>query len=130
LVCSLLLRYVLVPPVPIAEFPAAPMLPLITKEQPTWSKAAIAPGPAVALPKPTATVGRLPWRQQQGGFILGSLGLDLDRIHAWQKTLIDTQKADGSFPGADPIAATSLAALALQAYSAKDVVVVAGGRAR
>ena len=39
LVCSLLLRYVLVPPVPIAEFPTAPMLPLIGKEQPSWSKA-------------------------------------------------------------------------------------------
>jgi hypothetical protein len=119
LVCALVFRWVVVPKMPPADLPPVPM-GRILPEQP--------PAPTATLP--AATLQRLPWRRDYGSALIGSLGVDLVQIEAWQQAILAPQQPDGSFPGEDPLAATGLAALALQAYPHSDAVSAAATKAR
>jgi hypothetical protein len=118
-VCALVFRWVVVPNMPPADLPPVPMGRILPEQPPT-----------AAVTLPTATLQRLPWRRDYGSALIGSLGVDLVQLDAWQQSILATQAADGSFAGDDPIAATGLAALALQAYPHADAVVIAATKAR
>ena len=116
LVCALFVRYVLVPALPPADLPpyqADSLLPL---------------PPAPVHMQPAAT--RLEWRHQTIAAELDGLGVDLVHLEAQQHELIEVQRGDGSFSGDDSVAATGLAALALQAYPLSDEARVAAAAAR
>jgi hypothetical protein len=117
-VCALCLRYLLVPAMPIADLPPLPVPTLLPAQLSAVSVASAAPA------------GRLAWRHDHVEGILSTLGIDLVHLEAWQKAVLLTQREDGSFSGGDPLAATGLAALALQAYPTDDACVAAAARAR
>jgi hypothetical protein len=87
---------------------------------------------AAAAPAPAATAAgsRLAWRREHAAAVLAGLGIDAARIQAWQRALLADQQADGGFPGGDALAATALAATALQAAPGDEAVVAAAARAR
>ena len=116
LVCALFVRYVLVPALPPADLPpyqADSLLPL---------------PPAPVHMQPAAT--RLEWRHQTIAAELDGLGVDLVHLEAQQHELIEVQRGDGSFSGDDSVAATGLAALALQAYPLSEEARAAAAAAR
>lgn len=128
LVCSLVLRYVAVPRAPAAHVPPAPDLALLGGD-PAWAAAATqteAPAAAVAPPD----TGRLAWRQRHGTSLLSAFSIDLEPLQAAQQALLAAQKDDGGFPGDEPMCATALAALALQAWPATPELTAAAARAR
>jgi hypothetical protein len=129
LVIAIIINWVMVPPVPQPEFPDLPQVPLFD----SMALQATDPGKTqTAAPAETLPIeqNRLVWRQQQGTYILSSLGLDFGRIRRWQQSIIDSQQANGSFAGGDADSATALAALALQAYPSSDATMVAAAKAR
>lgn len=119
LVCSLVLRHVVAPPMPPSDWPDAPLLPLIPKDPPAWAAngipSATGTAGAAALRGPVEFNGRLAWRRTHAPLILGGLGIDRTKLTAWQQAIAATVGADGSVAGDDPLAANALAMLALQA---------------
>jgi hypothetical protein len=129
LVIAIIINWVMVPPVPSPEFPDLPQVALFDSMAPQTGDAGKT---TAATPVETSLIkqSRLVWRQQQGTYILSSLGLDFGRIRRWQQSIIDSQQANGSFAGGDTDSATALAALALQAYPSSDATVAAAAKAR
>ena len=129
LICSLVLRYVAVPNPPSAYVPEAPDIALLGGE-PAWAaSAAVAPVETTATATP-AREGRLAWRQRQGTNLLSAFSIDFKPLQATQKALLAAQKPDGSFAGDEPVCATALAALALQAWPATPEITAGAAKAR
>lgn len=120
LVCALTFRWLIVPDMPAPELPAVALGDIEPK--PAASEA------AVDLPLGATT--RLAWRREHGSALLSPLGVDLVQLQAWSDAIAKEQRADGSFPGQDALAATGLAALALQAYPREDRALAAAASAR
>jgi hypothetical protein len=119
LICALVFRWIVVPKMPPADLPPVPLSSILPDQRPT-----------AVVSLPTATLQRLPWRRDYASALVGSLGVDLVQLEAWQQAIVATQLPEGSFPGDDPLAATGLAALALQAYPHADAVITAAAKAR
>lgn len=115
LICALLLRYVAVPKPPAPEVPAAPDLTLFAADVPWATKAVEAP-PVPSAKSLIPDSNRLSWRTQQASPLLSSFSFEFKVLDDGVKALIAAQKPDGSFPGEQPLAATALATLALQAW--------------
>ena len=122
LICALIVRYVMVPPMPLVEFPLAPAIALFPKDAPAWTGATLASG-AVAAPAASgaaaggAASGPITaWRQSSAARTLTALGVSTLKLDAWIAQLVKAQHADGGFPGEDDLAATALGVLALDAY--------------
>jgi hypothetical protein len=151
MVCALVLRYGLVPAMPVLELPPAPALPLFPKEAPAWIEkakeastatddgAVLAPNATnddIAPPLPASgsklrdLAGRLGWRRDFARSILGDLRVDRKRLRGWQKSILASYDGKGSFAGEDPIAATSLCLLALQAWPSDEAVAIVMGQAQ
>ncbi len=126
LVCTLVLRHVVAPPMPPSDWPDAPLLPLIPKDPPAWAVNAIpsATGTAggAALRGPVEFNGRLAWRRTHAPLILSGLGVDRAKLSAMQHAVAGTVAADGAVAGDDPLAANALASLALQASPGDEAV--------
>jgi hypothetical protein len=120
LLCAIILRAMVVPQMPVADLPA-PDIPTLVPQS---------VGETQSTPIPLGSPKRLAWRHDNAGALIGSEGVDLMQVQTWQNTIAAAQKPDGSFPGDDPLAATGLAALALQAYPREDAIVAAAARAR
>lgn len=124
LICALIVRYVMVPPMPLLEFPLAPPIALFPKDVPAWTGATLASGAAATPAASTAPAGGAPsgpitaWRQAAAARTLTALGISTLKLNAWIAQLVTAQHADGGFPGDDDLAATALAVLALDAYPA------------
>ncbi|MHC5067342.1 MAG: hypothetical protein ACYTF0_02010 [Planctomycetota bacterium] len=69
------------------------------------------------------------WRQRHATTLLATTGGDIDRVRAWQQQLVASQQDDGSFTADDPIAATSLATLALLTIPGDPIIDDAAARA-
>ena len=115
LVCALLLRYVAVPKPPAPDIPAPPDLQLFSGSAP-WAAKAMAAPPAPTAKSLIPDASRLAWRAHQGPALLAAYNLDLRPISDTLAMIVAQQKADGSFAGRQPLAATALAALTLQAW--------------
>jgi hypothetical protein len=121
LICALIVRYVMVPPMPLLEYPLAPSIALFPKDAPPWTGATLASG-AVAGPASGATAAGATggpitaWRQSSAARTLSALGVSTLKLDAWVAQLVKVQHADGGFPGDDDLAATALGVLALDAY--------------
>ena len=109
LIVALILRFALVPDLPRAD--ASVSLP--AQVLPEIERGA----PAAAAP---TTVGiasqRLRWRATVCRVTANQLGLDLAQMDMVRSTIGAAQKPDGTWNGEDPLAATALATLALQAW--------------
>ncbi len=105
---ALILRAALVPDLPPADAP--PDLPerLLTTIETTVS-ADDAGNTAIASP-------RLRWRAVVCRPIATQLGLDTAALDATRERIAAAQRPDGTWAGSDPLAATALATLALQAW--------------
>jgi hypothetical protein len=121
---AMILRYLMVPQPPVAEMPlqsAQSASAIFHPTMPAWIRR---DGPAKSSAAPAANLSALAdrdpsllaWRKRQGDFVLGSTGVDLTQIGNWQIAILNKQRPDGSWAGGDPLAATGLACLALQAY--------------
>lgn len=126
LVCALVLRHVVAPPMPPSDWPDAPLLPLIPKDPPAWAANAI-PAPTnnaggAAVRGPVEFNGRLAWRRDHAALILGGLGVQRAKLTALQHAVAATVGADGAVAGDDPLAANALATLALQACPGDEAV--------
>lgn len=152
LVCALVLRFGLVPAMPTLELPPAPALPLFPKEAPAWIEKIRDAAPTsaedntlaatnvgnddIAPPLPATgsklrdLSGRLAWRRDVARSILGDLRVDRKRLRALQKTIIASFDGKGAFAGEDPIAATSLCLLALQAWPSDETVAIVMAQAQ
>jgi len=106
LACAAFARLVMVPDLPSADLPP-------------YQVASLLPLPPTPVRMQPAT-SRLEWRRLHLLAELDGLGIDLVHLESQQHELVQTQRSDGSFPGDDPVAATGLAALALQAYPLSD----------
>ena len=123
LVCALVLRHVVAPPMPPSDWPDAPLLPLIPKDPPAWAVNAIpATGGAETVRGPVEFNGRLAWRRSHAALILSGLGIDRVKLTALQHAIAGTVGADGAVAGDDPLAANALATLALQACPGDEAV--------
>ena len=124
LVCTLVLRHVVAPPMPPSDWPDAPLLPLISKDPPAWAVNAIpsADGTTVTVRGPVEFNGRLAWRRSHAALILTGLGIDRVKLTALQHAVAGTVGADGAVAGDDPLAANALATLALQACPGDEAV--------
>lgn len=115
LVTTIILRVALVPTLPRADIPTqlpAQVVPLFER---TSAPALVAgPGNTVIASE------RLRWRAATCRVQANSLGLDLAALDLAHERLLKAQKADGSFAGSDPLAATGLALLGLQAWPTDD----------
>lgn len=110
LVTAFILRLAFVPDLPPVEAP----LTLPDRIIPEVERAAAV---ASAGSGNTAIASRrLRWRATVCRPLANQLGLDLEAMDAARERISATQKADGTWPGEDPLAATGLAALALQAW--------------
>lgn len=129
LICALLLRYVAVPRPPAPDIPSAPDLQLFSDKAAWVAKAAAAP-PAPTAKSLIPDASRLAWRALQGPALLAAYNLDQRPINDALALIIAQQKADGSFPGGQPLAATALAALTLQAWPREPLQRQAAEKAR
>jgi hypothetical protein len=119
LIFVLVVRVMVIPPIPIAELPPAQIEQLIPAENPSSSTAL-----------PLNEFKRLPWRRDNAMALLGGVGIDTVQLQNWQNAIAAAQRPDGSFSGEDELAATGLMALALQAFPMDGRVVDAAARAR
>lgn len=145
LVSVLIVRCTVLPAVPPAELPRAEPRnaeKLLSVEAVGWGDAATAPTvapttlpaveTAVRWPRPVRSAGDeglVAWRRVAAAPLLNAAGLDLSRIRAHQAGLAAAQTSHGSFPGADRLAATALALLALQAWPGEPTIDAAASRA-
>ncbi len=131
-ITALILTYTMVPAVPPLELPSPVIGAAFPAEVPPWAAgAATAQGSAAPAGQPPAKLGaRLAWRRSQASYLLTSLGVELDKVRAWQNDLVAAQLADGSWPAGDPLAGTALIAAALQAAPLSSASERAGARAR
>ena len=109
LIVALILRFALVPDLPRADAAAslpAYVLPEIERSAPG------ATAPAVT----GITSQRLRWRATICRPTANQLGLDLAQLDRVRSAIGAAQKPDGTWNGEDPLAATALATLALQAW--------------
>ena len=109
LIVALILRFALVPDLPRADASAslpAQILPEIERST-----------PANAAPT-SASIdsSRLRWRATVCRPTANQLGLDLAQMDSVRTAIGAAQKPDGTWTGEDPLAATALATLALQAW--------------
>lgn len=120
LITAIILRTALVPALPPADIPTqlpAQVIPVFDRT----------PAPAMqAGPGNTAVVSpRLRWRGATCRALANGLGLDLAALDQARERVAAAQKPDGSFAGTDPLAATGLAVLALQAWPSDDCLAAA-----
>lgn len=120
LITTIILRTALVPALPPADIPTqlpAQLIPLFDRT----TAPAMQAGPGntvVASP-------RLRWRATTCRALANGLGLDLAALDQARERIATAQKPDGSFAGSDPLAATGLAVLALQAWPSDDSLAAA-----
>jgi len=113
LVAALIVRLVIVPDLPPARMPLADarsggvLLPMVASDTPMPRADLLLGGGEESL---------VDWRTGNADHLLGSFGIDLENLRAWQHQIIEYQQEDGSFAGSDRVVATALAVLALQAY--------------
>jgi hypothetical protein len=118
LVCAFGARWMLMPAMPPAYLPAFRPDHLIPE---TLMQ------PPAAAPQ---AASRMAWRASIAPELMAEVQSSVAQIGTLQAARMKAQKADGSFDGPDAIAATALAALALQSYPCGDDVVAAATRAR
>ena len=111
LICAILGRCALAPDLPAPDLLPAPAEELLSERMPNTRAAA-----AVAEAAPP----RLLRRRAQAARTLRDLGIDAKAIAALQKPIIAAQQPDGLWLGPDPLAASGLALLALQALPLGD----------
>ncbi len=134
-VCALILNLAIVPAMPPLDLPSPVLGQAIPSEVPGWA-AVVAPAAAAVqsgqgAPAKEPELGeRLKWRRSQVTYLLGSLGIDLVTVRAWQDELCSDQQPDGSWSGGDALAATALNAAALQAAALTPTSEGAARRAR
>ncbi len=124
LLSAIIVRATLVPALPRADIPVqlpAQIIPVTERTTPA--------SPGAASGKSSTSVPmlgeRLRWRSTVCRALLSSLGLDLAALDRAADHLAAAQKSDGSFPGGDPLAATGLAVLGLQAWPSDERLAVA-----
>ena len=110
LVTAFILRLALVPDLPPVEAPLTLPDRVIPEIERAAAVASIGSGNTAISSK------RLRWRATVCRPLANQLGLDLDAMDGARERIAAAQKADGTWPGEDPLAATGLAALALQAW--------------
>ena len=128
LICALIVRYALVPPLPPLDYPQAPAVALFPAEAPAWSGTALATAPATATADAPAGGPLTAWRQQHAARLLGDLGISTLKLDGWLARLVTAQQADGGFPGDDELAASALAVLALETCPTSPAVRQAAAR--
>ena len=115
LITTIILRSALVPALPPADIPTqlpAQLIPVFDRMT--------APVMQVGSGNTEVTSPRLRWRATTCRALANGLGLDLAALDQARERIAAAQKADGSFAGSDPLAATGLAVLALQAWPSDD----------
>ncbi len=123
LVSVLILRLALVPTLPPPEIP----LQLPPDVVPTLERAGL---PSIAQDGNTVIASpRLRWRSIVCRTLANNLGLDSAAMDKAVTKVIAAQKSDGTWAGGDPLAATALATLALQAWPT-DIGLSRASRAR
>ncbi len=120
LVCVVVFRALIVPAMPLADLPPPQLGSILPQEIP----------PPAIVAAPVGDQKRLAWRRDNAGVLVGGLGADVAQLVAAQTAIVATQKPEGTFPGADPLAATALMTLALQAYPKDAAVVTAAAKSR
>lgn len=125
LITTIIIRVALVPALPPAEIPSqlpAQVIPVFDRT--------LAPAAAFGASNTPVASPRLRWRATTCRALANGLGLDLAALDQARERLAKAQKADGSFTGSDPLAATGLGVLGLQAWPADDALAAAAkGRA-
>lgn len=113
LMAALIVNVVVIPELPQARMPQPDPLP----------GAELLPPPAqeTAATTPELAVGAgasalIDWRRTNATHLIGSFGTDLERVLGWMQQVLDRQQPDGSFLGSDPLVATAVSVLALQAW--------------
>ncbi len=112
-------RWALVPELP----PASPVVALAKNLLPETAGAA-PPAPAA---NGAITSARMRWRAAVCRSIGNGLGLDLAALDRVRDELIGSQRADQTWAGDDPLAATALNTLALQAWPTPGSLATAAG---
>lgn len=110
LLTTIVLRLALVPALPTVDVPVALPDRVLPEIERAASVSSIGAGNSAVASK------RLRWRSTVCRTIASQQGLDLAAMDAARERIAATQKADGTWAGDDALAATGLAALALQAW--------------
>ncbi len=120
LITTIVVRLALVPTLPPAEIPTqlpAQVIPVFERT--------LAPSAALGASNTPVASPRLRWRATTCRALANGLGLDLAALDQARERLAKAQKPDGSFPGGDPLAATGLGVLGLQAWPSDDALAAA-----
>ena len=120
LITTIVVRLALVPALPPAEIPTqlpAQVIPVFERT--------LAPSAALGASNTPVASPRLRWRATTCRALANGLGLDLAALDQARERLLKAQKADGSFSGSDPLAATGLGVLGLQAWPSDDALAAA-----
>ena len=109
LIAVVVLRLALVPSMPLADVPSQLPVEVVPGLERANVPLAIDGNTAITSP-------RLRWRATVCRTLANGLGLDSAAMDKALGRIIAAQKADGTWAGGDPLAATALATLALQAW--------------
>lgn len=120
LITTIILRAALVPALPPADIPTLLPAQIIPVFERTTAPAMQAGSGNTVVASPL-----LRWRATTCRAFANSLGLDLAALDQARDRVSAAQKPDGSFPGSDPLAATGLSVLALQAWPSDDSLAAA-----
>jgi hypothetical protein len=124
LISTSVVRMALVPALPPADIPLQlPMRVIPMLERNLTSDAAMGIG-NTPINSP-----RLRWRASTCRPVAQALGLELTALDETRQRVAKSQKEDGSFAGSDPLAATGLAVLGLQAWPS-DAALAAAAKGR
>jgi hypothetical protein len=113
LVCAGVYRFVVVPPMPPTVMPPAPITALFIEKTDTHQRKT----DTTARNEPQSAAGRFTaWRRVQSASLIKALAIDAPRLRTWHNNLLASVDNDGAVNQAEPLAATALTALALQAW--------------
>jgi hypothetical protein len=124
LLTTVVVRMALVPALPPADIPLqlpAQVIPVLDRS--------LTPASAMGLGNTPINSPRLRWRASTCRPVAQALGLDLTALDQTRQRVAKSQKEDGSFAGSDPLAATGLAVLGLQAWPS-DAALAAAAKGR
>jgi hypothetical protein len=113
LVCALVYRYVVIPPMPPTVFPPTPIAQLFS---PVTTGHDEQTG-TTTNNKPQALAGRFSsWRRLQSLALIPTLTIEATRLRWWHDQLLASVENNGMVNQGEPLAATALTALAIQAW--------------
>jgi hypothetical protein len=113
LVCAGVFRYVVVPPMPPTVFPPTPIAQLFLLGTHINDEKMV----TTANNKPQALPGRFStWRRLQSTALIPALTIDAARLRWWHDQLLASVEINGMVNQGEPLAATALTALAIQAW--------------